>query len=747
MGPPPVPQTPVEEHTMDTMMEVIRAMQQKLDDWHSDIGRKLHGLEAEAKLWRGRGGEGVSMTPNIQHHHNDKPWLNMRDFDLVSLTCEEKDTKEAWRVWSFKMLNFVESQVPEMAKALTEIERRKDEVKIDDDAIIHIPSLEKWNAQLWSVIVNKVGGSALKKVQLVEGKNSFEAWRALRERCNPSSVEAGPKNYQALLMIKDGTMDKLQERIDEMERIAQNHFRDTGRQMDEDLMKGKLLNMLTGEMRDKLTIEGVQDKANYMTLRARIYAIANHNRHVKKEVNNIAEEGVGLEEGREELYVLKGTGKGKGPPNWGKGKGDGKGNYFQGYCYDCGQYGHKGAHCPSRQWRPKGGKQGVKGEWSAGGWKAGGDKGKGKGNKGKGMFNFGEVSGKGNWSQEPAPLMHMNTTNMPYADGDINYNYWDQQGWQNHDCGNMHYLGDNFGDQEEKFFCSLETVDQNNQKEIKNNPSSTSNYGHNDWITIKNKSNKSQKEIKAERKRRWENLNKNSFDPLKDELNNIDDEDLCMDELKYIKGETIKEQQFEHIQSTNIRPPGLEVTTELGLFERSDKGVNGFEQAPMEEQEDAKENAWHPLPKPIVIDSGAAVSVLPSNWCRQYRTRSTEAVGTEYSTANGGSVTNEGEKVITVLTKEGRVRSMTFQVAKVSKALASVGAICDKGNRVVFEASGGYIESTVDGTRTKIRRQGGVYVLDVEVASQGASTGTNNQAGGGYWRKEHVSTVFSRQAR
>ena len=67
---------------------------------------------------------------------------------------------------------------------------------------------------------------------------------------------------------------------------------------------------------------------------------------------------------------------------------------------------------------------------------------------------------------------------------------------------------------------------------------------------------------------------------------------------------------------------------------------------------------------------------------------------------------------------------MKFNVAAVNKALGSVGKICEAGHRVVFDdAHGSFIEelSAADGkpipsSRQELRKDNGVYVLDVWVA-------------------------------
>ena len=53
-------------------------------------------------------------------------------------------------------------------------------------------------------------------------------------------------------------------------------------------------------------------------------------------------------------------------------------------------------------------------------------------------------------------------------------------------------------------------------------------------------------------------------------------------------------------------------------------------------------DVWEPLPYPIIVDSGAAASVIPEKWCSHVHTVSTEASrsGQHYTAANGGKIFN-----------------------------------------------------------------------------------------------------------
>ena len=72
------------------------------------------------------------------------------------------------------------------------------------------------------------------------------------------------------------------------------------------------------------------------------------------------------------------------------------------------------------------------------------------------------------------------------------------------------------------------------------------------------------------------------------------------------------------------------------------------------------------------------------------------------------------------------MRTMTFQRAKVSKALGSVSQIVSKGNRCVFEPSGSYIQNLNSGEKIWLRERNGVCVLDVMVGPPDKSKNNPN---------------------
>ena len=63
---------------------------------------------------------------------------------------------------------------------------------------------------------------------------------------------------------------------------------------------------------------------------------------------------------------------------------------------------------------------------------------------------------------------------------------------------------------------------------------------------------------------------------------------------------------------------------------------------------------------------------------------------------------------------EGKVKAMNFSVTDCKKPLAAVSKIVDKGNRVVFDGEGSYIENKATGEKIVLERERGTYVMVVE---------------------------------
>ena len=144
--------------------------------------------------------------------------------------------------------------------------------------------------------------------------------------------------------------------------------------------------------------------------------------------------------------------------------------------------------------------------------------------------------------------------------------------------------------------------------------------------------------------------------------------------------------------------------------------------------------SWESFPFPIIIDSGACASVMPTTWCNHVPVTETpqSKAGDYYRAANGQKIYQEGERTISMMTQEGALRDMRFIVCDVAKALGSVSQMCKTGHRVVFNppwsAQGSYIQHVSTGEKMWLQEEGGLYVLKPKVAPKHRQTGRRRAA-------------------
>ena len=115
----------------------------------------------------------------------------------------------------------------------------------------------------------------------------------------------------------------------------------------------------------------------------------------------------------------------------------------------------------------------------------------------------------------------------------------------------------------------------------------------------------------------------------------------------------------------------------------------------------------------ITIDSGAAESVASrGDFAGVPVTKGDDARnGVYYIAANGDEIYNAGEQEVAMVTADGP-RSMRFQICDVTKTLASVSKICEKGHRVIFDdEAGSCIQHKSTGRVIPLEKKNGVYVL------------------------------------
>ena len=113
----------------------------------------------------------------------------------------------------------------------------------------------------------------------------------------------------------------------------------------------------------------------------------------------------------------------------------------------------------------------------------------------------------------------------------------------------------------------------------------------------------------------------------------------------------------------------------------------------------------------ISVDSGAAESVWPSRKKGVERTKS--ARGVKLAAANGSPIRVGGDAKLEFI-RDGTKCSMKFLDVDVKTPLASVSAIVDEGNVVVFGQHESFIENTSTGQRIPMCRRNGVFVMRLD---------------------------------
>ena len=111
--------------------------------------------------------------------------------------------------------------------------------------------------------------------------------------------------------------------------------------------------------------------------------------------------------------------------------------------------------------------------------------------------------------------------------------------------------------------------------------------------------------------------------------------------------------------------------------------------------------------------------------CEQYESRPSKGskAGMNYISASGDIIPNLGEKVIQVVSGDGKEGAVKYQVADVTRTLNSISEICDAGGEqgqyVLFSKWGGAILNPDTMRQTPFEREGGIYTLEMWVEPSG----------------------------
>ena len=97
--------------------------------------------------------------------------------------------------------------------------------------------------------------------------------------------------------------------------------------------------------------------------------------------------------------------------------------------------------------------------------------------------------------------------------------------------------------------------------------------------------------------------------------------------------------------------------------------------------------------------------------------------GEAFRAAGGAEIPNLGMKALTAMTEEGHKRGMKWTVCDVRRPLISVAKVVEAGNDVFLESKNPRIVNLKTKQVTKLKKKGGVYVLDLWVHADEKSAG------------------------
>lgn len=641
-------------------------------------------------------------------------------------------SNEHWRAWSTKFKIYAGS----IDKGYdTLLHRAEDLATNDKDVVVTMDEVEAVQdvrdagylaRQLYASLIFHTTGEAQKMVENVPQANGVEAWRRLVRRWDPASAQAGLSLMNAILFPipakKISEMPMVLEKWDAM--VAKQERRTRGIAVTDSTKMAIVIRMCPPELAKHLRINSQAFKT-YEEIRMAIQQYVESEPITMSSANQApvpmdldactpCEDHNGedwdMADGWDLDEVRRDKGKGKGKVGKGDGKQAGKGGKaegkgFKGECWNCGKTGHRSFECRAKKVSKGGGKgkgRDVNAMDSEDEDLDGGDQ------NCIDLFALDEAGDNSNRSTDPWVagddpwIISFRTKHMAHEAESNELDMADAKAGAK--AREVEHRATDGIEQMKDMIRALSEIGRESET-VERPPGLSGMDGTVDRLR------EMLADLRACGARCGESSEpeQGSDNEDADELDPGEDEDM-------------------------VELPGVSEWVPLGegqeAWEKVDDDEGEWEEImPVHEGNDGDSQDGVDLE--IGMDSCAAECVIPPGLVDAPVTESEGSKrGVFYRGAGGDKIYNEGEQRVEFFNENGQLMAMNFQVARVTKPLASLLKMTKKGNRIVLDEDGSYVVHKPTGVVTPIREKRGVFVMRVRVRGRGAKTkGKANNSG------------------
>ena len=286
-----------------------------------------------------------------------------------------KSTAASWSEFSFKFVNWMSMSYKDTREILKWVAEQKDYIHDLSEINAMYPEAEEVSRQVYNSCAQLFEGEALTILQNAPVSNGVEMWRREVMRWDPMSLGRRRAAVSRIVAPGEAKMESLSNHIQTWEKEVLNYGTRTGKDIDDELKAGVLVEMAPKILKDHLYMNA-KTLASYTLVRSEIFSYLECKQFVHGESNKPWSRNP---DAMDTSGLDKGGGKGKGTDKT---------------CWSCGKKGHMAADCWGNKGKGKGGAQKGMGKGGKGDWIIPKDNYKGKSGGGKDNYKGGKGGGK-----------------------------------------------------------------------------------------------------------------------------------------------------------------------------------------------------------------------------------------------------------------------------------------------------------------------------------------------------------------